>query len=140
FEDRAFKAGLRKRSPQLGDPRNGTAGDPINWKVLDGPDDGQNDGKIAHVVFIVAGDRKSEVADRVAAIEGSLQGVMEVRQDVGSNPLKGHEHFGFRDPVSQPGVRGRLSDDPNDVLTVRQNPNNRQQGKPGEELIWPGEF
>ena len=54
--------------------------------------------------------------------------------------FSGHEHFGFLDGVSQPGVRGRLSAAPNDVLTVRQNPNNRQQGKPGQELIWPGEF
>ena len=26
------------------------------------------------------------------------------------------------------------------MLTPRQNPNNRNQGKPGHELIWPGEF
>ena len=37
-------------------------------------------------------------------------------------------------------MRGLISDDPRDVLTVRQNPNNREQGKPGQELIWPGEF
>jgi len=26
------------------------------------------------------------------------------------------------------------------VLTLRQNPNNRGQGKPGQDLLWPGEF
>src|SRR5205823_4356027 len=55
-------------------------------------------------------------------------------------PLTGHEHFGFLDGVSQPGLRGRLSDDPRDVLTLRQNPLDRNQGKPGQDLLWPGEF
>ena len=55
-------------------------------------------------------------------------------------PLTGHEHFGFLDGVSQPGLRGRISDEPTDVLTFRQNPNDRGQGKPGQDLLWPGEF
>jgi Dyp-type peroxidase family len=43
----------------------------------------------------------------------------------------GHEHFGFKDTVSQPGIRG---------VTRRQNPENNEQGVPGQELLWPGEF
>jgi Dyp-type peroxidase family len=43
----------------------------------------------------------------------------------------GHEHFGFKDTVSQPGIRG---------ITRRQNPKNDEQGVPGQELLWPGEF
>ena len=35
-------------------------------------------------------------------------------------PLRGHEHFGFRDGVSQPGVRGKLPD--GSFLTPNQNP------------------
>jgi deferrochelatase/peroxidase EfeB len=140
FEDEAFTTGLRQRSSQLGDPTDGSLGDPVNWQVFDGPDDGVNNNRIAHVVFIVAGDRAGDVSARVRDLQQRLAGVTPVHQDVGSNPLAGHEHFGFRDPVSQPGVRGRLSSDPNDVLTVRQNPNNRQQGKPGQELLWPGTF
>jgi Dyp-type peroxidase family len=54
--------------------------------------------------------------------------------------LAGREHFGFLDGISQPGLRGRASDDPTDLLTPRQNPHDRSQGKPGQELIWPGEF
>jgi Dyp-type peroxidase family len=54
--------------------------------------------------------------------------------------LKGHEHFGFLDGVSQPGIRGRLSDAPDDFLTRRQNPDDPDQGKPGQDLLWPGEF
>jgi Dyp-type peroxidase family len=43
----------------------------------------------------------------------------------------GHEHFGFRDGVSQPGVRG---------VTTPNNPDNPDQGQPGQDLLWPGEF
>ena len=39
-----------------------------------------------------------------------------------------HEHFGFQDGISQPGIRG---------LTRPLRPN---QGLPGQDLIWPGEF
>ena len=143
FEDEAFTDGLRQRSPDLGDPTDGSPGDPANWEVLDGPDDGANDARIAHVVFIVAGDREVDVQARADFLINQLElqnGAALVQQYIGSNPLDGHEHFGFHDPVSQPGVRGRLSNGLHDVLTVRQNPNNRQQGKPGQELIWPGEF
>ncbi len=59
--------------------------------------------------------------------------------------LKGHEHFGFDDGVSQPGIRGRVSEAPNDVLTARhiapgQFPAEDLYGYPGQDLVWPGEF
>lgn len=44
---------------------------------------------------------------------------------------KGHEHFGFADGVSQPGVKG---------LTKPNNPKNAGQGLPGQDLVEPGEF
>lgn len=44
----------------------------------------------------------------------------------------GHEHFGFKDGVSQPGVRGFHPAEPS-------NPNERQ-GHPGTEMIAAGEF
>jgi Dyp-type peroxidase family len=48
-----------------------------------------------------------------------------------TRPQRGHEHFGFLDGVSQPGIRG---------LTKRQNPLDKEQGLPGQDLIHPGEF
>jgi Dyp-type peroxidase family len=42
-----------------------------------------------------------------------------------------HEHFGFPDGVSQPGIRGLT------VSDVRRRPD---EGLPGQDLIWPGEF
>jgi Dyp-type peroxidase family len=53
--------------------------------------------------------------------------------------MRGHEHFGWADGVSQPGLRGRLSDASRDWLTPR-NPDDPNQGLPGQDLIWPGEF
>jgi Dyp-type peroxidase family len=44
----------------------------------------------------------------------------------------GREHFGFLDGVSQPGIRG---------LTPISDPIRRpNEGLPGQDLIWPGEF
>ena len=56
------------------------------------------------------------------------------------------EHFGFRDGVSQPGVRGQLPESkPRRYLTPRQHRNRMPQdwpefAAPGTPLIWPGSF
>ena len=45
---------------------------------------------------------------------------------------RGHEHFGFLDGISQPGIRG---------LTRPSKPIYRpDEGVPGQDLLWPGEF
>ncbi|MFE8599088.1 Dyp-type peroxidase [Archangium violaceum] len=154
FTDPAFTQGMASRSKQgiLGDPasddQKNAEGHPDNW-VLGGTQEE------IHLVLIVASDDKREVKEkpgttlhRLLRGEGRRPGLRDlgtVKVQRGHNlpaskRLSGHEHFGFLDGVSQPGVRGRLSNDPHDVLTPRQNPKNRQQGKPGHELIWPGEF
>jgi Dyp-type peroxidase family len=45
---------------------------------------------------------------------------------------RGHEHFGFLDGISQPGVRGLTSQS----NAIRE----PDQGLPGQDLLWPGEF
>jgi len=151
FNDRAFKAGLAERSEDLGDPREAEnrEGSPRNWVV------GGSSNRPAHVVLIVASDDREDMFAEVERIEESLRnfrtprgrhassGAHVVFKEEGANlpvPLAGHEHFGFLDGISQPGIRGRISDDPHDVLTVHQNPKDRGQGKPGQDLLWPGEF
>jgi Dyp-type peroxidase family len=58
--------------------------------------------------------------------------------------LKGHEHFGFKDGVSQPAVRGVASDDPQDFVDERRlaaaDPNFDLYAAPGRVLVWPGQF
>ena len=144
FKDHAFKAGLAAHSEELGDPREADdlEGSPRNW-LVGGPNNSP-----AHVVLIVASDDRKDMLVEVERLEDSLgthrkSGAHIVFKEEGANlpaPLGGHEHFGFLDGVSQPGVRGRISDDPHDVLTIRQNPKDRNQGKPGQDLLWPGEF
>jgi len=122
-----------------------------NW-LFGGP------GNEADVVIIVASDSAAELAAEAGRIEDTIysgrtgpnsfakSGVSVIYKQHGNTlppPLTGHEHFGFLDGVSQPGVRGRLSSDKHDVLTLRQNPEDAEhmnQGKPGQDLLWPGEF
>jgi Dyp-type peroxidase family len=151
FIDRAFKDGLVARSESLGDPRDveDMEGSPKNWVF------GGSNNDPVHVVLIVASDDRGDMLAEVERLEESLENFQRddstrassaahvIFKEEGANlpaPLAGHEHFGFLDGVSQPGVRGRVSRDPHDVLTVRQNPKDRNQGKPGQDLLWPGEF
>jgi Dyp-type peroxidase family len=149
FKDAAFKDGLLKRSQAglLGDPvGSNKIGDPKNW-LIGGPD------READVVLLLAADDldslNREVARVVTTIFPALDGGDQLvesgasilfRQDGATltGPLRGHEHFGFLDGISQPGVRGKLPD--GSFLTPNQNPLNVDQGKPGQDLLWPGEF
>jgi Dyp-type peroxidase family len=150
FVDTSFVQGLAAQSANLGDPTDPTAeGNPANW-LVGGPS------KEADVVVIVAADDPADLAKEVNRIEQGLQATappaVVIFKQPGATllqPMTGHEHFGFLDGVSQPGVRGRVSADPHDVLTIRQNPLKRDnkatggdvaQGKPGQDLLWPGEF
>ena len=147
FRDEAFRDGMAARSTALGDPAEGE-GSTAQWLV--GGEDNEAD-----VVLIFAGDDRDDVLAEVSRIETSIFsgrtpdgrpmrcGVEIVFRQEGATlpqPLTGHEHFGFLDGVSQPGLRGRTSEDPHSVLTLRQNPADPGQAKPGQDLLWPGEF
>lgn len=150
FKDAAFKEGLAGRAKDLGDPLEPEAeGHPRNW-VVGGPDNE------ADIVLLVASDSREDLLAQVAWLEDGIyaarsadgararSGVRVISRQHGATlpgPLRGHEHFGFLDGVSQPGLRGRRSRRAGDFLTRRQNPNEpRDQGKPGQDLLWPGEF
>jgi len=100
--------------------------------------------RVPHLVVMVASDEPGWLGDEVLKLLASLNDGLELLflQNGAALPfpLTGHEHFGFKDGVSQPGIRGRLSDAPGDYLTARQNPDDPNQGKPGQALVWPGEF
>ena len=156
FADKAFKSGMPNRSIDvLGDPPDPVAGQTAvegnrNSWVFGGPEQEPD------VVVIVASDSIAELAAEVGRIEDTIysgrpgpgsfagSGVTVVYKQHGNTlppPLTGHEHFGFLDGVSQPGVRGIVSQNPFDLLTIRQNPQEpTDQGKPGQDVLWPGEF
>ena len=137
----AFKRGMATRSPLLGDPRKGH-GSPATWKV-GGPS------RELDALFIVAGDVRAAVTQCArklvrSARSAGLKVVYSEHGDVRSD-LPGHEHFGFDDGVSQPGIRGRASTRRNDFITERhispeQLPESRLFGYPGQDLVWPGAF
>ncbi len=116
----------------------------------------------ADIVLIVASDDQLDLYNEVARIEDSIytyalpktneempdwSGVRIIFKQHGANlpePFTGHEHFGFRDGISQPGVRGRFSKKPSpakdDYLSPCEDPLAEDEGKPGQKLVWPGEF
>jgi Dyp-type peroxidase family len=87
-------------------------------------------------VFLIAGPNKSFVTSHGQALRARLGGAIKtVYSEIGTARLgreRGHEHFGFRDGISQPGIRG---------ITRPSNPTYApNEGLPGQDLIWPGEF
>ena len=94
-----------------------------------------------HGVFILTGASHAEVVDtimlRLAPETGN--GWKRLHEEVGEvrpDPVKGHEHFGFADGVSQPGIRGTV----NGAALTPQTGTKEDQGAPGQDLLWPGEF
>jgi Dyp-type peroxidase family len=123
--------------------RNGAGRSGADW-VVGGP------GSEVDVVVIIAADDPVDldaaarrVRDDIYAPDRDTTGGVRVVFEQGGatrdGVMQGHEHFGWLDGVSQPGLRGRWSDAPEDVLTPRET-NNLDQGLPGQDLIWPGEF
>jgi Dyp-type peroxidase family len=127
--DPSFMAGAAASAAGLGDPVD-KAGKPV-WK----PDYARD---TIHGVLLVTGpkgeDGKPGPTDATANELVGLFGkaIAEVDRETGTTrPERGHEHFGFRDGISNPGVRG---------LTPRANPLDENQGLPGQDLLWPGAF
>lgn len=138
---RAFRDGLAARSAFLGDPGDPKAeGHPRNWKV-GGP------GRSIDALLVVAGNTRALVDRRALQLQkllkkAQLKIVYRENGDVRSD-LPGHEHFGFDDGVSQPGIRGRASEVLDDFVTERHvasgtHPEHSLYGYPGQDLVWPG--
>jgi len=143
FDERSFRQGLAERSAHLGDPEDPNApGHRANW-VVGGP---ENE---AEILVIVASDDSDDLAEMVDVItQEATQARMElVFEQLGRTlpgSLRGHEHFGFKDGISQPGIRGRVSSAPGDFITPRYvnaaDPHAGIFAKPGQMLVWPGQF
>ena len=139
----AFSEGLAKRSAMLGDPADpANEGNPVNWKV-------GAPGNELDALFIVAGDLRQDVTLKACELATKLKdhGVDIVYEEEGDvrDDLPGREHFGFDDGISQPGIRGRASEAPDDFITPRnisreRTPERYLFGHPGQDLLWPGEF
>jgi Dyp-type peroxidase family len=87
-------------------------------------------------VLLITGPNRQLVTsyrDRLLSfLGGSIKIVYSEIGNTRPGKDRGHEHFGFLDGISQPGIRG---------LTPVSNPIRRpDQGLPGQDLVWPGEF
>lgn len=151
FVDEAFQGGLPSRSGLLGDPTAADSpGNPDNWKI-------GKTGAVPDVLLIVASDDPKQLQDEVDHLLATLKQIpgetrpgsglelmFDQRGDTLPGSLRGHEHFGFKDGVSQPASRGRISAVPEDFLTPRYvdpaDPRARQFAAPGSALVFPGQF
>ena len=143
FGETSFCQGLAERSTYIGDPSDGKhPGHRRHW-VVGGPKNA------ADILVIIAADDAAQlnrtvdsIRDRAAA--SGLRLIFEQRGDTLPGKLRGHEHFGFKDGISQPGVRGKVSSAPGDYITPRyidpNDPRSNYFAKPGQLLLWPGEF
>jgi Dyp-type peroxidase family len=121
----AFRQGMAARARRLGDVDDSA---PARWVGLFAS------GRVDGLLLLAADD--ATTLDRLAsghAVVLQHHGITVVFDQAGDtrSDQPGHEHFGFRDGISQPGIRG---------VTTRQSPADPNQGLPGQDLVWPGEF
>ena len=143
FGDESFRQGLAARSTYLGDPSDpANPGHRDHW-LVGGPE------TEADVLVTVAADDPDDLDAAVTAIvttagQHGLSLVLSQRGDNLPGELSGHEHFGFKDGISQPGIRGARSTVAGDEITPRylapDDPRAALFGKPGQPLVWPGQF
>ena len=125
----SFTGGAAARAADLRDTGDS---DPQHW-VFGAPHQATVD-----AVVTVAADDRSDFElqlDRLRALAANhgLSVAFEQRGETLPRPRSGHEHFGFKDGISQPGVRG---------YTPVQRRNDRAEDleHPGSEIIPPGLF
>ena len=126
----AFIEGMGKRGEKMTDPPTSS------WSIL------RPDANL-HGVFIVTGASRAEIADVISLrlAPPSENGWMLLHTEEGQvrpAPVAGHEHFGYADGVSQPGVKGRTT--ANVALTPTATGAKPSEGQKGQDLLWPGEF
>jgi deferrochelatase/peroxidase EfeB len=111
--DTPFAAGAKDQAKSLGDPVDG-AGNPTTWvpQFLNAIIDG---------LFLITGGRDGDVnaeANELLAILGATTAAASFQEngDVRPGLEKGHEHFGWLDGVSQPGISGLITPFPGQRL------------------------
>lgn len=144
IRDPSFRKGMALLSGSLGDPtRPDQEGHPSRWIVGGTPE------TTPDVLLILGAADACQLRDLAGGLRMSLSGLpasgLRVVYDQEAFVLEGEkEHFGFRDGISQVGPRGRLSDLPFHFLTRRYvdpaDPRALTHGKPGQPLVWPGQF
>lgn len=146
FADESFKLGMAARA------RGGLLGDVPPAAQLDATSGWRFGGTATPVdgVLLIAADNLRDLEARAQAVAQDWFGDSGPARQVWSeichvrSDLPGHEHFGFRDGISQPGVRGRAEGADDAFVTPRyidaRDERSLRYARPGQRLIWPGEF
>ncbi len=140
----AFRQGLPARAASLGDvPAAEGEGVSDRWVV-------GADAHVPDILLIIASDDPTQlerVASQLCPGMGDLTGSPDVVwRELGQTrtDLPGHEHFGFKDGISQPAPRGLISRLPDIYLSERLLVDSPEGdisfASPGAPLVWPGEF
>lgn len=144
FEDEAFRAGLPARAALLGDPVDPSAeGNPANWVV-------GKPGTSPDVMLVFQADYEKDLVALLEDVkQNATQNGMTLEYEERGYKLNpdgtSKEHFGIKDGISQPGVRGVVEGGPEKYITPRTIaaeavPETYMYGLPGQYLVWPGEF
>ncbi|WP_274564772.1 Dyp-type peroxidase [Streptomyces spiramyceticus] len=124
----AFKQGSAVRAGMLGDTGESS---PENWLF------GDSNAQPVHAVLTIAADKVEELRSALAQErqEASIHKVVIIfEQDGGTlaGDRRGKEHFGFKDGISEPAVKGFDPPDP-------ERPE-WKKGSPGTRIVPAGEF
>lgn len=130
----SFVAGPEQSATKNGDT---LLSDPKNWHV------GRNN-QLIHALLNIQSDTADGLATKVQEQQKLAQkhGLTVVFEQAGatlSGNMRGHEHFGFKDGISQPGVAFFDTAEPNEPQDPHA-PLGHVQGHPGTEIIQAGEF
>ncbi len=115
-----FTQGMAARAAIIGDSGKSA---PDAWTA---PNTG---GSVPHAVIVVAADSEAGIeaassrARQIMAAHGATELPSAQDGNVRPEPMRGKEHFGFKDGISQPGIAGFT-----------------ESSKPGSGSIAPGEF
>ena len=134
--DRSFTAGMLDDAGALGDPV-GQGGVPSDWTFATGDTD------CADVLLVAAHSDRRQLDDIVDRwLDDLSPHLTPVLRELGHRRPDDREFFGFKDGVSQPAIRGILTDGrpASRRFIPSADPRSRIFAKPGQLLIWPGSF
>lgn len=135
FADSKFKEGMYINATNLGD-LEGSKSENVNWKF-------GTPSKPLDYLLIIASDSLNGIKSKKETVVQYLGGSVNLVYDEICSRLPGEkEHFGFKDGISQPAIRGRID---NDTFFSTRNiddsdPRSKIFAKPSQPLVWPGQF
>jgi Dyp-type peroxidase family len=133
----SFVAGPLKESIVANNGDTGPS-DPQNWVL-------GNAAQTIHAMLNIQSDTPAALALQVVAMKAIAAkfGATVVFEQAGATltgSLRGHEHFGYKDGISQPGVAGFDPPDPNAPTSDPSAKLGEVLGNPGTDIIAAGEF